>query len=95
MADCEFIVADPITGTKTLTPRMATSSMPLRRSPMAVHGDYIKLRKAQRKAGPRSFPLSATSTGFNADFKTAEQMGVEQGLVSYLGDPERCSYRNR
>ena len=80
---------DPITGTTTLTPS---------------HGDLEHVTPSQRNGGswglfqiaegsgegwPASFPLSATSTGFNTDFKTAEQMGVEQGHLSYLGDPSR------
>ncbi len=81
--------ADPITGTKTLTPSHGDLEHATPTQPDGGSWGLFQIAEGAAQGWPATFPLSATSTGFNADFKTAEQMGVEQGLVSYLGDPER------
>jgi hypothetical protein len=81
---------DPITGTTNLTPSHGDLENVTATQPDGGSWGLFQIAEGQDQGWPASFPLSATSTGFNADFKTAMQMGVEQGQVSYLGDPDRC-----
>jgi hypothetical protein len=80
---------NPITGTKTLTPSHGDLEHVTSTQPDGGSWGLFQIAEGAAQGWPATVPLSATSTGFNADFKTAEQMGVEQGLVSYLGAPER------
>ena len=80
---------DPITGSKTLTPSHGDLEHVTPTQPNGGSWGLFQIAEGQGQGWPASFPLSATSTGFNADFKTAAQMGVEQGHLDYLGDPDR------
>lgn len=80
---------DPITGTRTLTPSHGDLEHVTPTQPDGGSWGLFQIAEGVNEGWPASFPLSATSTGFNADFKTAEQMGVEQGHLSYLGDAAR------
>ncbi len=80
---------DPITLMKTLTPSHGDLEHVTPTQPNGGSWGLFQIAEGVSEGWPASFPLSATSTGFNADFKTAEQMGVEQGHLSYLGDPDR------
>ncbi len=82
---------DPITGTKTLTPSHGDLEHVMPTQPNGGSWGLFQIAEGVNEGWPASFPLSATSTGFNADFKTAEQMGVEQGHLSYLDDPDRST----
>ncbi len=80
---------DAITGTKTLTPSHGDIQHVTSNEPNGGSWGLFQIAEGVGQGWPASFPLSAQSTAFNADFKTAEQMGVERGELSYLGDPER------
>jgi len=80
---------DPITGSTTLTPSHGDLEHVTPTSPNGGSWGLFQIAEGVGQGWPASFPLSAESTAFNADFKTAEQMGVEQGHLSYLGDPSR------
>ena len=80
---------DPITGTKTLTPSHGDLEHVTPTQPHGGSWGLFQIAEGANEGWPASFPLSANSSGFNADFKTAEQMGVEQGHLSYLGDADR------
>ena len=80
---------DPITGAKTLTPSHGDLEHVTPNQPHGGSWGMFQIAEGVGQGWPASFPISAQSTGFNADFKTAEQMGVEQGHLSYLGDEDR------
>jgi hypothetical protein len=80
---------DPITGSTTLTPSHGDLEHVTPTQPDGGSWGLYQIAEGADQGWPASFPLSATSTGFNAEFKIAEQMGVEQGQMSYLGDPDR------
>jgi hypothetical protein len=80
---------DPITGTTTLTPAHGDLEHVTQSEPNGGSWGLFQIAEGVGQGWPSSFPLSATSTAFNADFKTAEQMGVEQGHLAYLNDPGR------
>ena len=87
--DANLSSPDPITAAKTLTPSHGDLEHVTPSEPNGGSWGLFQIAEGSGQGWPASFPLSATSTGFNADFKTAEQMGVEQGHLSYLGDPSR------
>ena len=58
-----------------------------RSQPTGGSWGILQIAAGANQGWPSSFPLSALSTSFNADFKTAEQMGVEQGHLDYLAQP--------
>jgi hypothetical protein len=80
---------DPITGLTTLTPSHGDLENVTPTQPDGGSWGLFQIAEGVGQGWPASFPLSAVSTGFNADFKTAEQMGVEQGHLDYLADPSR------
>ena len=80
---------DPVTGLMTLTPSHGDLEHVTPTQPNGGSWGLFQIAEGAAQGWPASFPLSATSTGFNADFKAAEQMGVEQGNLSYLGDADR------
>jgi hypothetical protein len=80
---------DPITGMTTLTPSHGDLEHVTPTQPDGGSWGLFQIAEGAAQGWPATFPLSATSTGFNADFKAAEQMGVEQGHLSYLSDPDR------
>ncbi len=80
---------DPITGTRTLTPSHGDLEHVTPSQPHGGSWGLFQIAQGVGQGWPAAFPLSAQSTAFNADFKAAEQMGVEQGHLSYLGDPDR------
>ena len=75
---------DPITGATTLRPKHSDLIHVTRSQPHGGSWGILQIAAGAKQGWPSSFPLSALSTSFNADFKTAEQMGVEQGHVDYL-----------
>jgi len=79
--------ANPITGTTTLTPKHDDLEHVTRSEPNGGSWGIFQIAEGIHQGWPASFSLSALSTAFNADFKTAEQMGVEQGHLDYLDDP--------
>ena len=80
---------DPVTGSTNLTPSHGDLEHITPTQPNGGSWGLFQIAEGQGQGWPASFPLSATSTGFNADFKIAAQMGVEEGHLSYLGDPDR------
>lgn len=80
---------DPITGSKTLTPSHGDLEHVTATEPHGGSWGLFQIAEGVNEGWPASFPLSATSTGFNADFKIAEQMGVEEGHLAYLSDASR------
>ncbi len=80
---------DPITGSKTIVPSHGDLQHVTQSQPNGGSWGMFQIAEGVGQGWPASFPLSAQSTGFNADFKTAEQMGVEQGHLGYLGDTDR------
>jgi hypothetical protein len=80
---------DPITGLTTLTPSHGDLEYVTTTQPDGGSWGLYQIAEGVDQGWPASFPLSAESTAFNADFKIAEQMGVEQGHLDYLGDPSR------
>ncbi len=80
---------DPITGATNLTPSHGDLEHVTQSQPNGGSWGIFQIAEGVGQGWPASFPLSAQSTGFNADFKTAEQMGVEQGHLAYLGDADR------
>jgi Big-like domain-containing protein len=82
---------DPITGLTTLTPSHGDLEHVTATQPDGGSWGLFQIAEGVGQGWPASFPLSAESTGFNADFKTAEQMGVEQGHLDYLADPSRSA----
>ncbi len=81
---------DPITGLTTLTPSHGDLEHVTMSEPFGGSWGLYQIAEGVGQGWPASFPLSAISTGFNADFKIAEQMGVEQGHLDYLSDPSRA-----
>jgi hypothetical protein len=81
---------DPITGLLTLTPSHGDLENVTASEPDAGSWGLYQIAEGSTQGWPSSFPLSAESTAFNADFKLAEQMGVEQGHLDYLSDPSRA-----
>lgn len=81
---------DPITGLTTLTPSHGDLEHVTVSEPFGGSWGLYQIAEGVNQGWPASFPLSAVSTGFNADFKIAYQMGVEQGHLDYLGDPSRA-----
>jgi hypothetical protein len=80
---------DPITLSLTLTPSHGDLENVSASQPDAGSWGIFQIAEGVDQGWPSSFPLSALSTAFNADFKLAEQMGVEQGHLDYLADPSR------
>jgi hypothetical protein len=80
---------DPITLSLTLTPSHGDLENMSASQPNAGSWGIFQIAEGAGEGWPASFPLSATSTAFNADFKLAYQMGVEQGHLDYLSDPSR------
>ncbi len=80
---------DPITLLTTLTPSHGDTEHVTLSEPFGGSWGLFQIAEGINQGWPSSFPLSALSTGFNADFKVAEQMGVEQGHLAYLNDPGR------
>jgi hypothetical protein len=80
---------DPITGLLTLTPSHGDLENVTASEPDAGSWGIFQIAEGSAQGWPASYPLSAKYTAFNADFKLAEQMGVEQGHLDYLGDPSR------
>jgi hypothetical protein len=81
---------DPITQSLTLTPSHGDLEHVTASEPDGGSWGIFQIAEGVNQGWPSSFPLSATSTAFNADFKLAEQMGVEQGHLDYLNDPSRA-----
>jgi hypothetical protein len=81
---------DPITGLTTLTPSHGDLEHVTQQEPDGGSWGLFQIAEGVDEGWPASFPLSAVSTGFNADFKVAEQMGVEEGYLDYLSDPSRA-----
>ena len=81
---------DPVTGLTTLTPSHGDLEHVTQSEPFGGSWGLFQIAEGVNQGWPASFPLSAVSTGFNTDFKVAEQMGVEQGHMDYLGDPSRA-----
>jgi hypothetical protein len=82
---------DRITGLTTLTPSHGDLEHVTATQPDGGSWGLFQIAEGVGQGWPASFPLSAESTAFNADFKTAEQMGVEQGHLDYLADPSRSA----
>jgi hypothetical protein len=82
---------DPVTGVTTLTPSHGDLEYVTTTQPDGGSWGLYQIAEGVGQGWPASFPLSAESTAFNADFKIAEQMGVEQGHLDYLGDPSRSA----
>ncbi len=80
---------DPVTGLLTLTPSHGDLEHVTVSEPFGGSWGLFQIAEGINQGWPSSFPQSALSTGFNADFKVAEQMGVEQGHLDYLNDPGR------
>jgi hypothetical protein len=80
---------DPITGIETLTPAHGDLEHVTPSQPNGGSWGLFQIAEGAAQGWPATFPLSAESTAFNADFKIAEQMGVEQGQLSYLADASR------
>ena len=80
---------DPVTGLTTLTPSHGDLEHVTPTQPNGGSWGLFQIAEGVGQGWPASFPLSAESTAFNADFKTAEQMGVEQGHLDYLADTSR------
>ena len=78
---------DPVTGVPTLTPSHGDLENVSASEPFAGSWGIFQIAEGSGQGWPSSYPLSAKYTAFNADFKLAEQMGVEQGHLNYLGDP--------
>jgi hypothetical protein len=78
---------DAITGSLTLTPSHGDLEHVTASEPFGGSWGILQIAEGVNQGWPSSFPMSAKSTAFNADFKLAEQMGVEQGHLAYLGDP--------
>ncbi len=81
---------DPMTGLMTLTPSHGDLENVTASQPDAGSWGMFQIAEGSGQGWPSSRPLSAESTAFNADFKLAEQMGVEQGHLDYLSDPNRA-----
>jgi len=81
---------DPMTGLMTLTPSHGDLENVTTSQPDAGSWGMFQIAEGSGQGWPSSWPLSAKSTAFNADFKLAEQMGVEQGHLDYLSDPGRA-----
>jgi hypothetical protein len=81
---------DPITQSLTLTPSHGDLEHVTASEPDGGSWGIFQIAEGVNQGWPSSFPLSAESTAFNADFKLAEQMGVEQGHLDYLTDPSRA-----
>ncbi len=81
---------DPITGSLTLTPSHGDTEYVTPADPDGGSWGMFQIAQGVGQGWTASFPLSATSTAFNIDFKLAFQMGVEQGHLSYLKDPTRA-----
>jgi hypothetical protein len=81
---------DPITLSLTLIPAHGDLEDVTATQPDAGSWGIFQIAEGINQGWPSSFPLSALSTAFNADFKLAEQMGVEQGHMRYLSDPDRA-----
>ena len=81
---------DPMTGLITLTPSRGDLGNVTAAQPYAGSWGIFQIAEGLGQGWPSSWPLSAKSTAFNADFKFAEQMGVEQGHLPYLNDPGRA-----
>jgi hypothetical protein len=80
---------DPVTGLTILTPSHGDTEYVTLSDPFGGSWGLFQIAQGNGQGWPASFPLSAISTGFNSDFKVAEQMGVEQGHLAYLNDPGR------
>jgi hypothetical protein len=80
---------DSVTGVTTLTPSHGDLEYVTPTQPDGGSWGLYQIAEGVDQGWPASFPLSAESTAFNADFKIAEQMGVEQGHLDYLGDASR------
>jgi hypothetical protein len=80
---------DPITGLLTLTPSHGDLENVSASQPDAGSWGIFQIAEGSGQGWPSSYPLSAKYTAFNADFKLAEQMGVEQGHLDYLSDASR------
>jgi hypothetical protein len=80
---------DPITGLPTLTPSHGDLENATASQPFGGSWGIYQVAEGVSQGWPASFPLCATSTAFNADFKLGYQMGVEQGQLSYLNDSSR------
>jgi hypothetical protein len=81
--------ADPVTGLLTLTPSHGDLQHVTSTEPFGGSWGLFQIAEGVGQGWPSSFPMSAKSTAFNADFKLAEQMGVEQGHLAYLRDASR------
>jgi hypothetical protein len=81
---------DPITGLTTLTPSHGDLEHVTAAEPNGGSWGLYQVAEGIDQGWPASFPLIAESTAFNADFKLAEQIGVEQGHLAYLSDPVRA-----
>jgi hypothetical protein len=81
---------NPITLSLTLIPAHGDLEDVTAGDPNAGSWGIFQIAEGLNQGWPSSFPLSAISTAFNADFKLAEQMGVEQGHMNYLSDPGRA-----
>ena len=78
---------NPITQTTMLTPKHDDRVHVTKSEPNGGSWGVFQIAEGINQGWPAAFPLSAISTAFNADFKIAEQMGVEQGHLDYLNDP--------
>jgi hypothetical protein len=81
---------DPVTGLLTLTPSHGDLEHVTQSEPFGGSWGLFQIAEGVNQGWPASFPLSALSTGFNADFKVGVQMGVEQGHLDYLSDASRA-----
>ena len=81
---------DSITGLLTLTPSHGDLNNVSASQPNAGSWGIFQIAEGSGQGWPSSWPLSAKYTAFNADFKLAEQMGVEQGQLAYLNAPSRA-----
>ncbi len=80
---------DPVTGLLTLTPSHGDLEHVTVSEPFGGSWGLFQIAEGVGQGWPSSFPLSAVSTGFNADFNVGEHMAVEQGHLDYLNDPGR------
>jgi hypothetical protein len=77
---------DPITLSLTLTPTHGDLEHVNASQPDGGSWGIFQIAEGADQGWPSTFPLSALSTAFNADFKLGYQMGVEQGHLDYLSD---------